>query len=105
MHGALLLSSQVVPGAGEPNFDSFETDIFASRKQRQESEVRQLLDKLQPDMITLDTNLIGTVDRASKVCFLFVQSLLEYYFGGGVLTTIVLSSCRIYVLSGARGCM
>jgi U3 small nucleolar RNA-associated protein 7 len=59
--------SIVVPGAGEANFDSFATDIFASKKQRQEMEVRQLLDKLQPEMITMDTNVIGSVDRASKV--------------------------------------
>jgi U3 small nucleolar RNA-associated protein 7 len=65
--------SIVVPGAGEPNFDSYETDLFASKKRRQETEVRQLLDKLQPDMITLDASVIGTVDRASKVSSITCQ--------------------------------
>jgi hypothetical protein len=40
------LSSILVPGAGEPKFDSAEADPFENRKGRQEREVRALLDKV-----------------------------------------------------------
>lgn len=57
-------SSIVIPGSGEPNLDSFEynTNPYADRKQRREAEVKSLLDKLSPDMIALDSNVIGTVE-------------------------------------------
>ncbi|GAB5593450.1 putative U3 small nucleolar RNA-associated protein 7 [Umbelopsis nana] len=60
------ISSIVVPGSGEPNFDSLESNVFQTKKQRQEMEVHSLLDKLQPHMITLDPTVVGKVDRASK---------------------------------------
>jgi U3 small nucleolar RNA-associated protein 7 len=61
------ISSLLVPGAGEPNFDSFVANPFASSRERQEQEVVQLLDKLQPDTIMLDPEAVGKVGRSVSV--------------------------------------
>ncbi|KAF8154880.1 WD40-repeat-containing domain protein [Crassisporium funariophilum] len=47
------LSSILVPGSGEPNFDK--------------KEVKALLDKIQPDMIMLDPETIGTLAPPAKL--------------------------------------
>jgi U3 small nucleolar RNA-associated protein 7 len=41
------LSSILVPGAGEPNFDSAEADPFENKNMRREREVHGLLDKVR----------------------------------------------------------
>lgn len=62
-------TSLVIPGAGESNFDSFEANPFQTNKQRREATVHALLDKLQPDMITLDSNMFGMMNKKSKTLF------------------------------------
>jgi U3 small nucleolar RNA-associated protein 7 len=58
------ISSIVIPGSGEPNLDTTEYNLnpFQDKKQRREAEIRALLDKLDPNMITLDPNQIGGME-------------------------------------------
>ena len=59
-------SSVVVPGSGESNIDSFEANPYETKKQKRETVVRGLLEKLPADMIVLDVDKIGMIDEASK---------------------------------------
>ncbi|KMZ70282.1 hypothetical protein ZOSMA_1G02590 [Zostera marina] len=42
------ISSILIPGASEPNIDTFAVNPFETTRQRSEKEVHLLIDKLQP---------------------------------------------------------
>lgn len=57
------VSTIIVPGAGEPNFDSYESNPFLNPRQRREEEVQTLLSKLSHEMIGLDAAFVGSVEK------------------------------------------
>ncbi len=57
------LSTIITPGAGEPNYDTYEADPFMTIKQRREAEVHSMIHKLSYDMISLDASFIGSIDK------------------------------------------
>ncbi|KAL2554610.1 Transducin/WD40 repeat-like superfamily protein [Forsythia ovata] len=59
-------SSILIPGSGEPNFDSWVANPFETSKQRKEREVHSLLDKLPPETIMLNPTKIGSVKPTRK---------------------------------------
>ncbi|SCU82451.1 LANO_0B06282g1_1 [Lachancea nothofagi CBS 11611] len=67
----------IIPGAGEANYDALEVNPFETAKQRQEQEVRTLLNKLPADSIALDPNVIGTVDKRASTTRLNAKDLAE----------------------------
>jgi U3 small nucleolar RNA-associated protein 7 len=59
-------SSILIPGSGEPNFDSWVANPYETSKQRSKKEVKSLLDKLPPESIMLDPSSIGMVRERQR---------------------------------------
>eukprot|EP01121_Diplochlamys_sp_Union-15-3_P019115 TRINITY_DN7114_c0_g1_i1.p1 TRINITY_DN7114_c0_g1~~TRINITY_DN7114_c0_g1_i1.p1 ORF type:complete len:439 (-),score=69.20 TRINITY_DN7114_c0_g1_i1:74-1249(-) len=57
--------SCIIPGSGEPNFDSWEVNPLATKKQRSEMLVNKLLEKIPSTLITLNPEAIGSVTTES----------------------------------------
>ena len=54
-------TSIIVPGAAEANFDALEVNPFENKRQRQEGEVKALLEKIPAELITLQVDQINRI--------------------------------------------
>lgn len=60
-------SQIVVPGSGEPNFDTYESNLFETKNQKKNSDVKKLLEKIPYSMIGINSeHLINSVNTNSK---------------------------------------
>ncbi|KAG0660045.1 Small subunit (SSU) processome component [Monosporozyma unispora] len=71
------ITNLIIPGAGEANYDAMEINPYETAKQRQEQEVRTLLNKLPSDTITLDPTVLGTVSKDTSSIRLDAKQLQQ----------------------------
>ncbi|CCK68741.1 Utp7p KNAG_0B02990 [Huiozyma naganishii CBS 8797] len=71
------VTNLIIPGSGEANYDALSINPYETAKQRQEQEVRTLLNKLPADTITLDPNTLGTVDKNASTIRLTAKDLAQ----------------------------
>lgn len=60
-------TSALIPGSGEPNFDSHEANPFMTKSQQREMEVKLLLDKIPSEMICLDSRKLAHVSKEEEI--------------------------------------
>lgn len=60
------ISSIIVPGCGDPVYDSYEDSPFTSKKARREKEVRRLMEKIPYELISMESK-VGSIYKESKV--------------------------------------
>ena len=56
-------TSLLIPGAGEANYDALELNPFESKRQKQETEVKMLLNKIPAELIALDAESIHQINE------------------------------------------
>ena len=60
-------SQIIIPGSGEPNFDTFEVNPYETKKQKKNSEVHKILEKIPYTMINLNSeSLVNSIDFRNK---------------------------------------
>lgn len=71
------VSTILIPGAGEPNFDSMEVNPFENKKQKQELEIKRLVEKIPPDTIGLKPVITTTIKPLKKKQILQLDPIEE----------------------------
>jgi U3 small nucleolar RNA-associated protein 7 len=59
-------SNMIVPGSGDPIYDSYEESPYQTKKQRQEMEVNRLLEKIPYTLITMNEQ-VGSIKKVDKL--------------------------------------
>jgi U3 small nucleolar RNA-associated protein 7 len=60
------IATIIIPGSGEPNFDSYAANPYRSTKSSKKIELRDLIEKLKPETIVLNPEFIGGMLTETK---------------------------------------